>query len=170
MQSVCPQCGFKDNSSSRLQAEDGGSNVCKKCQVLWHRCSEWKNGIETKVIRYGSPGPSLCPKCSDYPAQEKHNSDPKPNPLECPQCGHENDLLENLYDGKGEECLYCGHRWHPGTEHTKQKEHADVDIKLGPMRCPHCIAYITSDVMVKTVSCGRCHSKCGLIGGRIRVL
>jgi hypothetical protein len=51
----CPNCDGK--LTSRITLNDGGSIFCQHCKATFHICM---NGI----IKYGSPGPSLCSFCN----------------------------------------------------------------------------------------------------------
>jgi len=49
----CPEC----QQIIHTIVNDGGSMSCSDCGIIFHYC----NG----KIKYGSPGPSMCPDCKD---------------------------------------------------------------------------------------------------------
>lgn len=50
----CPKC-LKEVDNSICQ--DGGSRHCSNCEIKFHYCSE--------TVKYGSPGPGICPDCKN---------------------------------------------------------------------------------------------------------
>lgn len=52
----CPRCGHEDSGELLVRINDGGSLQCNHCRAIYHFC----NG----QVRYGSPGPTLCPHCN----------------------------------------------------------------------------------------------------------
>jgi hypothetical protein len=50
----CPNCNKK--ICSAIIVNDGGSILCEHCKITFHICLN-------NIIKYGSPGPSICTFC-----------------------------------------------------------------------------------------------------------
>jgi hypothetical protein len=67
---VCPVCNNRLHPLRRVSVNDGGSEQCDKCHVIFHQC--------IGGFKFGSPGPQLCPDCGGLapPTRPVDNSRP----------------------------------------------------------------------------------------------
>ena len=99
----CPNC----KKEVHCMANDGGSKVCLDCKIIFHKCIQG-------IIKFGSPGPSMCPFCQ-Y--------------VICPNCNNQTNAHNITKDGSIT-CQKCKTRFHKCLGDT---------IKFGsPDICPFC--------------------------------
>ncbi len=60
----CPNCNKIINS--QIIVNDGGSKFCEHCKSIFHKCSG-------DIIKYGSPGPSMCDFCKYITCPDCYN-------------------------------------------------------------------------------------------------
>ena len=103
----CPSC--KKEIRSVMYTQDGGSRGCEHCGIKFHKCVGG-------VIKYGSPGPSMCPFCR-YTI--------------CPKCNNQTFAHNFTKDGSTI-CQHCKINFHSCLGNT---------IKFGspgPSNCAFC--------------------------------